>query len=326
MRDSRLGLQWREVTQPAGAPKARSSHAVAVVGDKAFVFGGEFEPRVPIDNLVHVFDLVSQIWSILDCKGDVPSPRVGVAMVTVDKVIYVFAGRDKEHEELNEFYSLDIETGVWKLLSSGTKSPPNRFYHALAADDKGKRVYTFGGCGKDGRLNDLWSFDISSGEWVKLPSPSPGSKLVPRGGPGLVVLNNSVWVIFGFCGHELRDIHRFDLEGQTWEEVEGSGEIPTGRSVFGTATIGSKIVLYGGEVDPSDQGHMGAGAFSSEVFAFDTDNLTWSRLEVQAEGGKYPGARGWYAAASFGDSMLVYGGNSDSNDRLDDIFLLSLPE
>lgn len=117
-----------QVTQPAGAPKARSSHAVAVVGDKAFVFGGEFEPRVPIDNLVHVFDLVSQTWSILDCKGDVPSPRVGVAMVTVDKVIYVFAGRDKEHEELNEFYSLDIETRVWKLLSSGTKSPPNRLY------------------------------------------------------------------------------------------------------------------------------------------------------------------------------------------------------
>lgn len=201
-----------------------------------------------------------------------------------------------------------------------------RSYHAIAADESGKRVFIFGGCGKEGRLNDLWVFDIPSGEWSKLPSPPPGSNLVPRGGPGLVVLNNSVWVIFGFCGHELTDIHRFDFQQKTWEEVTYGGEKPPGRSVFGTATIRNKIVLYGGEVDPSDQGHMGAGAFSSDVLVFDTDKLIWSRPQVKVEEGADPGARGWYAAASFGNSMLVYGGNSDSNDRLDDIFLLSLEE
>lgn len=114
------------MTQPSGAPKARSSHAVALVGNKAYVFGGEFEPRVPLDNDVHVFNLETRTWSIMDSRGDVPSPRVGVAMAAVDSVIYVFAGRDKEHEELNEFYSFDTETGVWKLLSSGSKSPPHR--------------------------------------------------------------------------------------------------------------------------------------------------------------------------------------------------------
>jgi hypothetical protein len=54
------------VTQPDGAPKARSSHAVAVVGTKAYVFGGEFEPRVPLDNEVHVFDLDSRTWSVME--------------------------------------------------------------------------------------------------------------------------------------------------------------------------------------------------------------------------------------------------------------------
>lgn len=42
--DCELGGCW-QVTQPAGAPKARSSHAVAIVGKKAYVFGGEFEPE-----------------------------------------------------------------------------------------------------------------------------------------------------------------------------------------------------------------------------------------------------------------------------------------
>jgi hypothetical protein len=42
--------------------------------------------------------------------------------------------------------------------------------------------------------------------------------------------------------------------------------------------------------------------------------------------GSDPGACGWYAIAVFGNSMLVYGGRSDSSDQLDDIFLLSLEE
>jgi hypothetical protein len=160
-----------------------------------------------------------------------------------------------------------------------------------------------------------------------LPSSPPSNNLVPRGGPGLVVLNNNVWVIFGFCGDELTDIHRFDLEQQKWEVVTYGGEkTPTGRSVFGTFTIDNKIVLYGGEVDPSDQGHMGAGAFSSDVWVFDTLQMVWSRPNVVMEEGSDPGARGWYAFSTFENSLLVYGGNSDSNDRLDDIFLLSLEE
>lgn len=200
-----------------------------------------------------------------------------------------------------------------------------RSYHAITAHEGRKQVFTFGGCGENGRLNDLWCFDIATSKWTKLPPPPPEITLTPRGGPGLVALNNYIWVLFGFCGHELADIHRFDLSKQVWEQVHCQGETPTGRSVFGTATIGSNILLYGGEVDPSDQGHMGAGAFSSELLALDTELQTWSRV-VAAVGDKHPGARGWYAAASFDNSMLVYGGNSDSNDRLDDIFILSIED
>lgn len=188
-------------------------------------------------------------------------------------------------------------------------------------------MFTFGGCGQSGRLNDLWCFDIATEQWSNLPSPPASSTLVPRGGAGLVALDSHVWVLFGFCGHELSDIHRFDLTRQVWEQVHCQGETtPTGRSVFGTATIGSNIVLYGGEVDPSDQGHLGAGAFSGEVLVLDTALQRWSRVETRTSGGRDPGARGWYAAASFGNCMLVYGGNSDSNDRLDDIFILSVEE
>nr|ACN40204.1 unknown [Picea sitchensis] len=319
--------KWLQANQKEGGPKARSSHAVAVVGKKAYVFGGEVEPRVPVDNLMHVFDLEDNSWSVAEAKGDAPPPRVGVTMVPIGSVIYLFGGRDQSHKELNHFYSFDTDSCQWNLISSEADGPPNRSYHAMAADDK--QVYVFGGCGEQSRLNDLWAFNVEEGEWKALPAPPPESKLVPRGGPGLVVLDNKVWVIFGFGGkHELPDIHCFDLRTNMWEEVEAKGEIkPTPRSVFACFALGKHIVVYGGEVDPSDLGHMGAGSFCGDVFALDTEALEWIRVE-DGGGESHPGPRGWTAfsvgSCCGGNGMLVYGGNSPSNKRLDDIFFLQL--
>ncbi|GJP53825.1 hypothetical protein CLOM_g12958 [Closterium sp. NIES-68] len=370
---------WREITQREGEPKARSSHAIAVVGDKMFVFGGEFEPRVPIGNDMHVMDLTSRQWSIAAASGDVPSPRVGITMVALGSTIYVFGGRDADKNELSDFYSFDTVTGEWRLLTTGEKSPPGRSYHTMAADPQRSQIYIFGGCGTEGRFNDLWAYPAaaSTGEasppaWRQLPSPPPSSACVPRGGPGLAVAGDAVWVLFGFSGeHELGDVHRFDLGRETWEEVllpaageEGAGKgdankgdeeggdvvKPIPRSVFGAVTVvlpgtepASKessykeyIVVYGGEVDPSDQGHLGAGKFSSDLFLLDVAERKWLRPASLVSSGGDPGARGWFPVAPLSAAdgaaegsqgfagMVVYGGNSESNDRLDDVYVLNL--
>jgi hypothetical protein len=44
------------------------------------------------------------------------------------------------------------------------------------------------------------------------------------------------------------------------------------------------------------------------------------------EEGSDPGTQGWYAFSTFENFLVVYGGNSNSNDWLNDIFLLSLEE
>ncbi|XP_027341458.1 nitrile-specifier protein 5 isoform X2 [Abrus precatorius] len=246
-------------------------------------------------------------------------------MAVVGETIYVFGGRDAEHQELNELYSFDTVTNKWALISSEGIGPPHRSYHSMIADDR--HVYVFGGCGVAGRLNDLWAYDVVEGKWVEFPSPGENCK--GRGGPGLAVAQGKIWVVYGFSGEEMDDVHRFDLAQKTWVQVETSGQKPTARSVFCTLSNGKHIVVYGGEIDPSDQGHLGAGQFSGEVYALDTETLTWKRLEDdQVDSGRHPGARGWcaFAGASHDgrEGLLVYGGNSPSNDRLDDIFFLAL--
>ncbi|XP_078171338.1 galactose oxidase/kelch repeat superfamily protein [Carex rostrata] len=307
---------WTKFAENGCGPGARSSHAVTIVGTKAYSFGGEFTPRVPVDNKMYSFDLTSETWSILDCTGDIPPPRVGVTMVSVANTIYVFGGRDYEHKELNEFYSFDTLTNEWTLLSSDEASPPHRSYHSMTADEK--QIFIFGGCGNSGRLNDLWAYNTVTSQWAQLPYP--GDTCSPRGGPGLVVTGGKIWVVYGFAGMEVDDVHCFDLKTEKWSLVETTGEKPSARSVFSAVAVGKYVVMYGGEVDPSDLGHLGAGKFSADVYVLDTESLVWTKLDDASE--QHPGPRGW-CAFSAGEidgksGLLVYGGNSPTNDRLGD--------
>lgn len=85
--------------------------------------------------------------------------------------------------------------------------------------------------------------------------------------------------------------------------------------------------MCGGEIDPSDLGHLGAGSFSGEVYALDTETLVWGRCGDGSGCDDHPGPRGWcaFGGAERGGEvgLLVYGGNSPSNDRLDDIFFFT---
>ncbi|GLT94208.1 hypothetical protein SLE2022_119620 [Rubroshorea leprosula] len=221
-------------------PGARSSHAIAIVGQKAYVFGGEFSLRAPVDNNLHVFDLETLTWSVANVTGDIPPSRVGVTMTSIEEVVYVFGGRDSAHSELNELYSFDMRTNKWTLLSSGNVSPPHRSYHSTTADDR--RVYIFGGCGVAGRLNDLWAYDVIDGKWIQYPNPGENCK--GRGGPGRAVARGKIWVIYGFSGVEMDDVHCFDPVHGQWAQKETHGEKPTARSVFCTICIGKYIKSY----------------------------------------------------------------------------------
>ena len=134
-------------------------------------------------------------------------------------------------------------------------------------------------------------------------------------------------MVYGFSGEELDDVHCFDMKKGMWIEVETSGDKPTARSVFSTLGVGKYIFVCGGEIDPSDLGHLGAGKFSGEVYVLDTETLVWERWGDVSGSEDHPGPRGWcaFAGAERGGQagLLVYGGNSPSNDRLSDIFFFT---
>lgn len=220
-----------------------------------------------------------------------------------------------KHDTLDDLYSFDVDLLQWtqyKKTSDTNEWPEKRSYHSMVSC--ADQLYVFGGCGDDGRYNNLWQFDTTNKQWKQLPSPD-SQKLVPRGGCGFAYLNNALWVFGGFCGHELGDIASFDLVTNTWTYIIDVQISP--RSVFAFGCLDGVLIGHGGEQNPSELGHAGAGEFADDVVLIQSKKESGERVLAKRIEFSKPigGRRGWHAGATIKNTFYVFGGNTTENER-----------
>ncbi|CAN8259107.1 unnamed protein product [Cochlearia groenlandica] len=312
--------KWIKLEQNGEAPGLRCSHAIAQVGNKIYSFGGEFIPNQPIDKHLYVFDLETKTWSISPATGDIPHLScLGVRMVSAGTTLYVFGGRDASRQ-YNGFYSFDTTKKVWKLLTPLEEGPTPRSFHSMAADET--NVYVFGGVSATERLKTLDKYNVPEQKWVQCATPKESFSI--RGGAGLQVVQGKVWVVYGFNGCEVDDVHYYDPVQDTWTEVETIGEKPSGRSVFASAVVGKHIVIFGGEIAMDPLAHVGPGQLIDGTFALDTETLKWERLDKVGGEEETPSSRGW-SASTIGNidgkkGLIMFGGKAQNNERHGDLY------
>lgn len=315
----------------------RSSHVVAVVDSELLIFGGEIKPRQPVDNKVYRISPQSSPndahnFDILESRST-PTPRVGSASTVLHGKVYFFSGRGGEAmapiEEHGALQVFDPQKNEWSSLptvDSSADYPPARSYHAMTTDNT-KLIFIHAGCPVKDRLSDLWSFDIESRKW-KQHADAPGPA---RGGTSIAWLNGKIYRMNGFDGkHEqgfALDI--YDLSSDSWSTRTWNVESgPSARSVSTLLTVRvddkDMLVTMFGECDPSNLGHMGAGRFLDDVWAYDIAHDTWSKV---AAGGNEssPRPRGWFAADVSSDrrSVVIQGGLAEDNTRIGDAWTLT---
>ena len=254
------GGPWKPI--PTDKLLPRSSHSLSIVKGKAYIFGGEEQPRIPVDNHLHVFTLPQSEHDETDyqaipatssegSQGPVPAPRVGHTATAIDDRIYVFGGRGgKEMQPLDEngrVWVFDTRLNQWTFLSpaKGSPYPDARSYHASAStehplsspndqtedsvntaksgfDDHGT-VFIHGGCPASGRVADVWGFDVAARTWVQY-ADAPGPA---RGGPSLTFAQDRLYRYGGFDGQkELGgSLHYLHFVVSTFDDKGGKGEI-----------------------------------------------------------------------------------------------------
>lgn len=178
-------------------------------------------------------------------------------------------------------------------------------------------------------MSDLWCFTpgVGGGSWEELPcSPT----VCGRGGSCLAAHGGKLYVATGFDGKtELGDAHEFDVATKTWRKLGDDALPPRSVAACGVLTSPLRLVVFGGEAVVAEAGHAGAGKFRSDVWALcleESDVMSgsgWERVDVTGDDAPCP--RGWLASTAVGGgaALAVHGGNTDSNDRVSDAFMLT---
>jgi hypothetical protein len=339
-----------------GVPCERSSHGLSLLknGKLLFLHGGEQVARTPVDasqtTWVAELDDEKDAWSwrFIDTVADDVCPPARVAhaqAVYKDSQIYIFGGRagiSMGEAAMNDLWKLDCnsddeKTMTWKLvepdLQNGDEPPEVRSFHKMLCI--GSSLYVFGGCGVNGRLADIHRFDIEKNTWHTLP---PSSLLKGRGGANFIPFASSkiLGVVGGFAGQESNDGHLFDIVKEKWQENDINEELSglRPRSVCVSASFPSLgvSVIFGGEVDPSEKGHEGAGGFENDLVLLEEETGKYISTDPSDE--SFPETRGWSDGASKdehdgsgGGKLYIYGGLSGNDTkprRLDDLWCLNI--
>lgn len=350
-----LNCQWQQIVpqhEKSLLPIERSSHGVSIIRDTLYLFGGENVARVPIDSSIYAVNISPSpnqsnfgIWQKLEVKNDAPLPRIAHSQATIGNRIYIFGGRQgiqMEESPLNDLHFFDVDNNKWnEVLSPDDTFPSPRSFHQMVS--VGKSLFIFGGCGKSGRLSDMHEFNTETLKWInhsnEFKHDSDGSvhTISGRGGASLIASKNEdkLFLVAGFAGKEMDDIYIYDLKSNLWKHLSQT-RLPRPRSVCISAGIiidvkHNFIAIFGGEVDPSNRGHEGAGGFSNDLLLINEETLEIKTISEENCGKMtWPTPRGWSSGSSRGkgtNQLIIFGGltGDDKNPvRLNDIWICTI--
>ncbi|KAK5131180.1 hypothetical protein LTR08_001266 [Meristemomyces frigidus] len=213
----------------------RADHTLSVVGDKAFIFGGETASGKVASNDIHVVNLGSKDkpepdYSIIPAvpdvgDGKVPVPRKKHAACAFNVCVAVFGGIGEDNSVIDEdstVWLYNTSKCAWETLkpANTTASAPKARSDASLFNNHNNLVL-YGGRDADGTaLHDVWCFDYVENTWTQQPD-------APVSTPNAAVADGFLHIITG-ADNMSSDVHSLqlpakgkdkDLEQHSWQTV-----------------------------------------------------------------------------------------------------------
>ncbi|HTM22091.1 MAG TPA: kelch repeat-containing protein [Kofleriaceae bacterium] len=291
---------WHPVAGDRPSARARAASALDPAG-RVLVFGGRWRATgtsgdYTLDRDLWAFDLATESWSLVDDGSSGPSGReIPVAAFdATDGALYVYGG-DTDPSALGIAPSAEVwrfQAGAWSPMAPGGDAPVPRHFMASTFDGNRRRLIIFGGQPGnfvDPGMSDLYALDLGTMTWSQL---HPGGAGAPPGRFSATLAYDAEgdrYLLFG--GHAdpgvTNDLWAFDPDAGTWSEL-AAGDVFTGRPL---GCLGNPAEI------PDD---------------YVTQDLAAPERRASATVGLLDGA------------LLVFGGQSDCSDHLDDTWRYSL--
>ena len=243
-----------------------------------YLIGGTITGKEYAQSQMYRLDLQTYNWDQIATFGDgdpsfCPAQLDEHTAVLEGNHAIVFGGFE-DGERTNKVLSFDTELHKWKLIAPANAeapAPKPRAGHS-AVIHQGK-LYIFGGKDDENqKLDDFWTFDLSSKTWEEIIPANPDARPSKRSGHSATIYDNYM-ILFGGIFEvtkELNDCHLYDIGSNRWitlfmEKKEPmSAQSPTKTMAMGAV---SPLMRKGTKTDTSPKGDKSMGGAMKNNFA-----------------------------------------------------------
>ncbi|XXG58225.1 hypothetical protein AAC387_Pa04g0587 [Persea americana] len=189
-------------------------------------------------------------WRKLTVGGAVEPSRCNFSACAVGNRVVLFGGEGVNMQPMNDTFVLDLNASKpeWRHVNVSSP-PPGRWGHTLSCLN-GSWLVVFGGCGRQGLLNDVFILDLDAQHptWREISSLAPP---LPRSWHSSCTLDGTKLVVSGGCadsGVLLSDTFLLDLtmEKPVWREIPVTWTPPSRLGHTLSVYDGRKILMFGG--------------------------------------------------------------------------------
>ncbi|KAK1315846.1 Adagio protein 1 [Acorus calamus] len=194
--------------------------------------------------------LEAAAWRKLTVGGAVEPSRCNFSACAVGNRVVLFGGEGVNMQPMNDTFVLDLNASnpEWRHVKVSSP-PPGRWGHTLSCLN-GSWLVVFGGCGRQGLLNDVFVLDLDAKHpaWREVSGLAPP---LPRSWHSSCTLDGTKLVVSGGCadsGVLLSDTFLLDLtmEKPVWREIPVRWKPPSRLGHTLTVYDGRKILMFGG--------------------------------------------------------------------------------
>nr|AML77568.1 putative LOV domain-containing protein [Cylindrocystis cushleckae] len=275
--------------------------------------------------------LEAAAWQKLTVRGSVEPSRCNFSACAVGNKVVLFGGEGANMQPMNDTFVLDLGAASpeWQHVHVDA-APPGRWGHTLSCLN-GSWLVVFGGCGREGLLNDVFVLDLNEEQpsWREVAGTS--RRPHPRSWHSSCTLEGSKLVVSGGCtdqGRLLSDTFLLDLtmEKPMWREIPVAWSPPSRLGHTMSVYDGRKILMFGGLATSGSLRLRSSDAFTIDLSEEEPKwkYVTGSTLPGGATAaGTAPPPRLDHVALTLpGGRVIIFGGSIPGPQPASQIYLL----
>jgi flavin-binding kelch repeat F-box protein 1 len=262
--------------------------------------------------------LEAATWNKFTVGGQVEPSRCNFSACAVGNRLVLFGGEGVDMQPMDDTFVLNLDSASpeWCRVKVAS-APPGRWGHTLS-NINGSWLVVFGGCGRNGPLNDAFVLDLDAQQpsWQELATAcedGASARPSPRSWHSSCTIDNGTkLVISGGCtntGTLLNDTFMLDLtkERPTWREVHTSWAPPSRLGHSLSVYDNNKIMMFGGLAKSGSLSLRSSDAYTVDL---EESEPRWRQLGFNGFDGVAPPPRLDHVAVSLPcGRILIFGGS-----------------